>query len=115
MFKASAGKRERARLQIAYSRACIEIGGVLIKHGLSSLPKSQHVEAQSLNSLVVAVMGVSVKYREDLRKMFGEEAGRRSEEHTSVLQSLIRISYAVVCWKTKIHAIKLHEDTEIVL
>src|SRR3546814_1272062 len=28
-------------------------------------------------------------------------AYRRSEEHTSELQSLMRISYAVVCWKTK--------------
>src|SRR3546814_3204182 len=26
--------------------------------------------------------------------------GRRSEEHTSELQSLMRISYAVFCWKT---------------
>src|SRR3546814_7132027 len=26
-------------------------------------------------------------------------AGERSEEHTSELQSLIRISYAVFCWK----------------
>src|SRR3546814_1500111 len=26
---------------------------------------------------------------------------RRSEEHTSELQSLMRISYAVVCWKKK--------------
>src|SRR3546814_10234783 len=26
---------------------------------------------------------------------------RRSEEHTSELQSLMRISYAVFCWKTK--------------
>src|SRR3546814_10106938 len=26
----------------------------------------------------------------------------RSEEHTSELQSLMRISYAVFCWKTKI-------------
>src|SRR3546814_3004269 len=26
---------------------------------------------------------------------------RRSEEHTSELQSLLRISYAVFCWKTK--------------
>src|SRR3546814_7850726 len=26
---------------------------------------------------------------------------RRSEEHTSELQSLIRISYAVLCWKKK--------------
>src|SRR3546814_8486428 len=29
------------------------------------------------------------------------EAGRRSEEHTSELQSLMRISYAVFCLKTK--------------
>src|SRR3546814_2090772 len=27
----------------------------------------------------------------------------RSEEHTSELQSLMRISYAVFCWKKKIH------------
>src|SRR3546814_10160964 len=30
-----------------------------------------------------------------------EHAGRRSEEHTSELQSLMRISYAVFCLKTK--------------
>src|SRR3546814_8445849 len=29
------------------------------------------------------------------------ECGRRSEEHTSELQSLMRISYAVFCLKTK--------------
>src|SRR3546814_8063957 len=28
-------------------------------------------------------------------------AGGRSEEHTSELQSLMRISYAVFCWKKK--------------
>src|SRR3546814_5275129 len=28
-------------------------------------------------------------------------AGARSEEHTSELQSLMRISYAVFCWKKK--------------
>src|SRR3546814_2593485 len=28
-------------------------------------------------------------------------AGYRSEEHTSELQSLMRISYAVFCWKKK--------------
>src|SRR3546814_1303390 len=27
--------------------------------------------------------------------------GKRSEEHTSELQSLMRISYAVFCWKKK--------------
>src|SRR3546814_6554323 len=41
-------------------------------------------------------------------ELFGHERGaftgaasRRSEEHTSALQSLIRISYAVFCLKTK--------------
>src|SRR3546814_7452468 len=34
------------------------------------------------------------------------EAYRRSEEHTSELQSLMRISYAVFCLKKKIHASK---------
>src|SRR3546814_1929161 len=31
----------------------------------------------------------------------GEDADRRSEEHTSELQSLMRISYAVFCLKKK--------------
>src|SRR3546814_7038896 len=38
-------------------------------------------------------------------KTYGEQmvstAGRRSEEHTSELQSLMRISYAVFCLKNK--------------
>src|SRR3546814_10865850 len=37
-----------------------------------------------------------------LSTAWGErEEGRRSEEHTSELQSLMRISYAVFCLKTK--------------
>src|SRR3546814_2882232 len=32
---------------------------------------------------------------------FGHEGGTRSEEHTSELQSLMRISYAVFCLKKK--------------
>src|SRR3546814_6335038 len=54
--------------------------------------------------------------------------GRRSEEHTSELQSLMRISYAVFCLKKKkkkktskviqcidTHKAMLHEDTHITL
>src|SRR3546814_11608403 len=33
----------------------------------------------------------------------GAQAGRRSEEHTSELQSLMRISYAVFCLTKKTH------------
>src|SRR3546814_2431913 len=35
------------------------------------------------------------------RGLGGESAGARSEEHTSELQSLMRISYAVFCLKKK--------------
>src|SRR3546814_4724558 len=34
---------------------------------------------------------------------FDQRPHRRSEEHTSELQSLMRISYAVFCLKTKTH------------
>src|SRR3546814_8546309 len=34
----------------------------------------------------------------------------RSEEHTSELQSLMRISYAVFCLKKKIHIITIHNS-----
>src|SRR3546814_7130214 len=39
----------------------------------------------------------------------GSHAGGRSEEHTSELQSLMRISYAVFCLKKKKHNINRHE------
>src|SRR3546814_1014917 len=39
---------------------------------------------------------------EDRRRLIGQEiADQRSEEHTSELQSLMRISYAVFCLKKK--------------
>src|SRR3546814_1168243 len=39
--------------------------------------------------------------RADLGQVVGEVEGGRSEEHTSELQSLMRISYAVFCLKKK--------------
>src|SRR3546814_7330463 len=46
---------------------------------------------------VELVMAVGPGLEQDL--VLGEEARRRSEEHTSELQSLMRISYAVFCLK----------------
>src|SRR3546814_6980595 len=37
----------------------------------------------------------------------------RSEEHTSELQSLMRISYAVFCLKTKTHETTAHDNTRV--
>lgn len=75
-YRITQAKLERARIQIAYSRACIQIDSFLVGQGVNSLPSSQHTAAGSLNSVMVAVMGVSVKFRKDLRAMFCDVAGR---------------------------------------
>src|SRR3546814_3162002 len=53
--------------------------------------------------------------REAAARVFGQEhADRRSEEHTSELQSLMRISYAVFCLKKKkkIKSSHIHNKTQ---
>src|SRR3546814_8711431 len=48
-----------------------------------------------------------VPWKPGLERQLGKTiAGRRSEEHTSELQSLMRISYAVFCLKKKKETIK---------
>src|SRR3546814_3287443 len=48
-----------------------------------------------------AVGGLGRQLDEELRGPLGERGLQRSEEHTSELQSLMRISYAVFCLKKK--------------
>lgn len=78
LFKKTAAKQDRARIQIAYSRACLLIRSVLTKYGMLYLNQSSQIGASSLNTVMVAVMGVSVKFRPQLRRMFGEADGRDS-------------------------------------
>lgn len=75
-YASTAGKRERAHIQIAYSRACIAIDGFLAGHGVVELPSEQRTAASSINSVMIAVLGISVKFRKDLRRMFCEAPGR---------------------------------------
>ncbi|MFG1378275.1 GTPase [Xanthobacter autotrophicus] len=75
-FAVTAAKLERARIQVAYSRACIQIDGFLVGQGVARLPRDQETAAGSLNTVMVAVMGVSVKFRADLHRMFCEARGR---------------------------------------
>ncbi|WP_144114204.1 GTPase [Paraburkholderia sp. BCC1886] len=77
VYGITAGKLERNRMQNAYSRACMEIDAVLIGHGVTALPQEQQVASNSLNSVMVAVMGISVKLRRDLRRIFCEPTGRQ--------------------------------------
>src|SRR3546814_10462082 len=49
----------------------------------------------------VARVGELVEHVGDGRSLGGRRQGRRSEEHTSELKSLMRSSYAVFCLKKK--------------
>lgn len=75
-YALTAGKQERAYIQLAYSRACIEIDSFLAGQGVIGLPTEQQTVARALNTVMIAVMGVSVKFRKDLRRMFGTDTGR---------------------------------------
>ncbi|CAB3773688.1 hypothetical protein GQ57_36085 [Burkholderia sp. MSh2] len=76
VYGTTAGKRERNRLQISYSRACIEIDSFLVGQGVVELPAEQQTASSSINSVMIAVMGVSVKLHKELNRIFGEAAGR---------------------------------------
>src|SRR3546814_1964040 len=56
-----------------------------------------------LRPAVLAHPGVDQRLRQgpDVERGVEPPADARSEEHTSELQSLMRISYAVFCWKKK--------------
>lgn len=72
----TAAKRERAYVQVAYSRACIDIDSYLVGCEVIAIPAEQETAARALNTVMIAVMGVSVKFRKDLRRMFCTEQGR---------------------------------------
>ncbi len=81
MYKLTAGKRDRNRIQVAYSRACIEINSHLVRYGVVGLPDTQKSNVRSLDTVMVAVLGVSVKLRKDLKLIFEEESGRERLRH----------------------------------
>src|SRR3546814_1808703 len=55
--------------------------------------------------------GIQMAWTPNLKTGFTVQRGyRRSEEHTSELQSLMRISYAVFCLKKKTHSKKRKQE-----
>jgi hypothetical protein len=48
----------------------------LIRYGVTGLPTEQQTQVRSINTVMIAVLGVSVKSRQDLRKIFDEQSGR---------------------------------------
>src|SRR3546814_4145329 len=86
--------------EIAYDSAMFDYGKSGVKAG--SLPKDLGFAGFRLNYRddfvrdVAAFQGASY-----FRAVGGDKQYGRSEEHTSELQSLMRISYAVFCLKKK--------------
>src|SRR3546814_4670482 len=65
---------------------------VLVKLARGIVGDVEHLDRAAVRRLVSRCLGTAAGQRDD---------GKRSEEHTSELQSLMRISYAVFCLKKK--------------
>src|SRR3546814_7688376 len=85
-----------------------EVGAVLRQWGLRRAGLDQFLQpmagrAAENDEVDQAVRAEAVRAvdRHARRLAHREQAGHRSEEHTSELQSLMRISYAVFCLKIK--------------
>src|SRR3546814_3295594 len=72
-----------------------------LERGGESTPRAEIGAALVLRAIGVSYGAMSAPYLRHPR-----ESGDRSEEHTSELQSLMRISYAVFCLKKKKHILK---------
>src|SRR3546814_6278906 len=76
----------------------VQVVGPLLHHGRAFL------------EVLGPVVGPAVRISDRMRQLVLDEVGR-SEEHTSELQSLMRISYAVFCLKKKNKKTTVYETT----
>src|SRR3546814_10850752 len=87
----------------------IEAGYVTEAPTLSELARKIGVDPAGLERTVAkmnqySALGVDPEFgkgNEEIDREIGDPKHKRSEEHTSELQSLMRISYAVFCLKKK--------------
>src|SRR3546814_2264632 len=97
-------KEKKARVEDALhaTRAAVEEG--IVPGGGVALIRAKAAIAKLKGDNVDQEAGIKLVLR-------AVEAPLRSEEHTSELQSLMRISYAVFCLKKKKQKIKKHTIT----
>src|SRR3546814_4811155 len=85
-----------------------QLGGGLLKVGVAVAVFGGHLQNRTLER-IVEVGRMDVVAFQNLVAKVGRDHPR-SEEHTSELQSLMRISYAVFCLKKKIIEITLQNN-----
>src|SRR3546814_9588801 len=71
------------------------------EHEFAAFGRQRRVHEQAL-------FAAGVGAERGIRRLGDQRFDARSEEHTSELQSLMRISYAVFCLKKKIHQILIY-------
>src|SRR3546814_7659335 len=99
--RVQAGKRRHAVITIAFQRGY----GQLCRHP----DLARNSRSGCLSSLLLSARNIRIKNRRGFSRFlyqtfdfaYQSRISRRSEEHTSELQSLMRISYAVFCLKKK--------------
>src|SRR3546814_7933096 len=92
VLRAPRVSEKTARLQEASNQYVFEVATTATKADVkAAVGQLFNVKVEAVNVLNVKGKVKSFRFRE----------GRRSEEHTSELQSLMRISYAVFCLKKK--------------
>src|SRR3546814_4335020 len=83
--------------------------------GVEGMPEVRVTALRSAAQSFGARGGLAWRSHE-INRMLDRQAGHldqvRSEEHTSELQSLMRISYAVFCLKKKKHKIQLNDQIQ---
>src|SRR3546814_2061230 len=87
---------------------CEEINRIYVRCGMVPAPVDVLWENQQKARVVTVLVAESVETGQIVGTVTGVDHERlfRSEEHTSELQSLMRISYAVFCLKKKKNAKK---------
>src|SRR3546814_2994417 len=83
-------------------RSCVPHGVAQIPDKTADMAKANPLQEQLLKAGLVKKSKVAEVAREQHKARHGKGPSQpRSEEHTSELQSLMRISYAVFCLKKK--------------
>src|SRR3546814_829908 len=82
-------------------RMALVAGGAVDDEGIGRDLPAEAVVAVALGQQGAVEQAARLQHAIDLRHRAADDAGVRSEEHTSELQSLMRISYAVFCSKKK--------------
>src|SRR3546814_3782045 len=114
------GQRWSASILLAFARGAERFSDILAGvPGLSArmltVRLRQLSAAQLVEREVIPTTPVSVRYRLTERGsdlLSATESTSRSEEHTSALQSLMRISYAVSCLQIKTPMLTIQRVTQ---